>query len=149
MKISDIANWASIIGFIISILTLFTTFRVNRKVNNALKEQEDLSFFSKRVLGSIKNLIIIKSFAEQDDYKNSFGTKQYSQVKSAIGLVNNSWNVLCTYEGKWSKWLIKEKWKRKFKKICIMYNDPYNRSCKKLVDFLTEFIAFLEKEKGK
>ena len=56
MKFTDIANWSSIISLIISLLTLFTTFRVNKKINAALREQQDSTFFNNKVANNIKNL---------------------------------------------------------------------------------------------
>nr|DAV57255.1 MAG TPA: hypothetical protein [Caudoviricetes sp.] len=147
MKFTDIANWSSIISLIISLLTLFTTFRVNKKINAALREQQDSTFFNNKVANNIKNLEIIKTFAEKDDYQNSFGTKQYSQVKLAMELVNSSWNILLVHEGKLVKLYKRKSWKKEFKNISKMYNDECKRDCKLLVDFLNQFIIFLEKER--
>ena len=128
-----IGNWASIVSFILTIVTMLLAARVNRKVNSILKKKSDKTFFAQRAPTCIKLLKEVQGIAGE-----------------SMDLLWSSWDTLCAYESKWRK--RKRKWRleRKFKYISRMYEK--NGGCEPkrqaVIDFLSELIIFLEKEQG-
>lgn len=144
--LSDIGSWASIIGLILTLVTLVITSKVNQKVNGALKSRTDKSYFIKRATGVVNNLKEVKKMAEEDANDILYSTKHYSQINSAINLVEASWEILLPYERKATKKRKIEKWTVKFKRVKEIYSMKYHTNNKELVAFLDELITFLEKE---
>ena len=64
--LSDIGSWASIIGLILTLLTLIITSRVNQKVNGVMKSRADKTYFNQRVETVIEELKEVKALAEND-----------------------------------------------------------------------------------
>lgn len=146
MDLSDIGNWCSIIGLVITIITLLLTTNVNKKVNGILKSKSDRSYFDKKIeiyLPSLRQLLDIAPSAQKEVL---FSTTQYANINNAIQLVRSSWDVLMQYERKGSKKKKIEQWEQKFKELKDMYELRYDKDAKKLIAFLGEFITFLEKE---
>lgn len=144
--IGIIADWVTIIGFVITIVTLILTANVNKKVNGILKTQNDRSYFDKKIgsyLNGLKQLQDIASNAKEDVL---FSTMQYSIINNAIQLVNSSWDVLMQFETKNTRKKRIQYWQKQFKCVQDMYRFVNVRDTKKLIEFLTEFITFLEKE---
>ncbi len=146
--INELGSWASIIGLAITIVTFFLAANVNRKVNGILKTKSDNSFFNKKVGGVIDNLKRLQKTAEAGKYDILYGTKQFSQINSAVEVVNSSWDVLLQYENKISRRMKINSWKRKFKRISIIFAEQSPRKTNEVIAFLNEFIIFLEKERG-
>lgn len=146
MSLSDAGNWASIIGFVITILTFLLAARVNHKVNGILKTKQDRTYFQKRAKGTIQNLSEIKSAAEEDNTEVLFSTKQYSKINDAMELVSSSWDILLRYENKLSRKLIIHSWNKKFERVRQMYRSERIKSVKEMITFLGAFITFFEKE---
>lgn len=149
MSLSDFGNWASIIGFIITIITFLLTTNVNRKVNSILKSQNDRSYFDKKVKIYLPSLIKLLSIAQTAHEEVLFSTTQYTNIYNAIQLVLSSWDVLMQYEKIIPKKIKIYHWKRKFTELQNMYNEKSNQDINKLISFLSEFIIFLEKEQEK
>lgn len=149
MSLSDFGNWASIIGFIITIITFLLTTNVNRKVNSILKSQNDRSYFDKKVKIYLPSLRKLLSIAQTAHEEVLFSTTQYTSIYNAIQLVLSSWDVLMQYEKIIPKKIKIYHWKRKFTELQNMYNEKSNQDINKLISFLTEFIIFLEKEQEK
>lgn len=148
MDINELGSWASIIGFVITIVTFFLAANVNKKVNEILKTKSDNSYFNKKVGGVIKDLEGLRGIAEEGKNGILYATKQYSQINNAIEVVNSSWDVLLPYENKISRRLKINDWKKKFKKIRIIYTEQTMPNTNEVVVFLNEFITFLEKEQS-
>lgn len=149
MSLGDIGSWASIVGLVLTFLTFILAARVNSKVNDKLKTKNDKTYFIKKVKNTLRELHEVKEFAEEGNEELLFSTKQYSKINSAIELVISSWDVLLLYEKKVSKTLKKWSWNKKFKRIRYQYSrECCYKNRKEIVEFLNEFITFLEKEQS-
>lgn len=147
MDLNKIGNWSSIIGLAITVFTFFLAANVNRKVNRILKAKNDKSFFEKRVSKTISDLTGLKELAETEQISLLYGTKQYSEINTAIDIVNSSWDALFQYENKLPRLIKIFLWKVKFKRIQYVYAFKKDKHLKFVIRFLNEFITFLEKEK--
>lgn len=146
-SISDIGNWCSIFGFIITIVTFFVTANVSAKVNKIQKSKKDMSYFNKKAKSMIKDLNGMKNFAESSvDNDKIFGIQQQSKIKNVITVISESWDVLLPHENSIIKKVKVHSWNRKMKKILEMYSGNQIRNQRELVSFLVELITFLEKE---
>ena len=97
-SISDIGNWCSIFGSIITIVTFFVTANVNAKVNK-IQNQKDMSYFNKKAKSMIKDLNGMKYFAESSvDNDKIFRIQQQSKIKNVITVIRESWDVLLPHE---------------------------------------------------
>lgn len=145
-----IGNWASIVSFILTIVTMLLAAQVNRKVNSILKKKSDKTFFAQRAPTCIKLLKEVQGIAGESELRILFSNIQYSKIKQSMDLLWSSWDTLCAYESKWRK--RKRKWslERKFKYISRMYgkNGGYEPKRQAVIDLLSELIIFLEKEQG-
>lgn len=146
-SISDLGNWCSIFGFIITIVTFFVTANVSAKVNKIQKSKKDMSYFNKKAKSMIKDLNSMKNFAEGSvDNDKIFGIQQQSKIKNVITVISESWDVLLPHENSILKKVKVHSWNRKMKKILEMYSGNQIRNQRELVSFLVELITFLEKE---
>lgn len=146
-SISDIGNWCSIFGFIITIITFFVTANVSAKVNKIQKSEKDISYFRKKAEAMINDLNGMKSFAESSvDSDKIFGIQQQSKIKNVITVIGESWDVLLPHENGIIKKFKVHSWNKKMKKILEMYSGNQVRNQRELVSFLIELITFLEKE---
>lgn len=146
-SISDLGNWCSIFGFIITIVTFFVTANVSAKVNKIQKSKKDMSYFNKKAKSMIKDLNSMKNFAEGSvDNDKVFGIQQQSKIKNVITVISESWDVLLPHENSILKKVKVHSWNRKMKKILEMYSGNQIRNQRELVSFLVELITFLEKE---
>lgn len=145
-----ISSWASIAGFVLTIVTMLLAARVNRKVNSILKKKSDKNFFAQKAPACIKLLQETQGIAAESEFRILFSNIQYSKIKQSMDLLRSSWDTLYAYEGKWSKRRWKWKWERKFKHISRMYDKDSGCEQKRqeVIDFLSELIIFLEKEQG-
>lgn len=146
-SISDLGNWCSIFGFIITIVTFFVTANVSAKVNKIQKSKKDMSYFNKKAKSMIKDLNSMKNFAEGSvDNDKIFGIQQQSKIKNVTTVISESWDVLLPHENSFLKKVKVHSWNRKMKKILEMYSGNQIRNQRELVSFLVELITFLEKE---
>lgn len=145
MDLDTIGNVSSIIGLVITIITLLLSANVNRKVNTMLKVKADRTYFNKKVKNVIDDLKKLLDIAEKSEYDVLLSTKQYSTINSAICVVSSSWDALFQYENRLSKKRKIKSWNKKFESIRNMYNNNTSDS-NEVISFLSEFITFLEKE---
>ena len=123
-SISDIGNWCSIFGFIITIATFFVTANVSAKVNKIQKSEKDMLYFNKKAQSMIDALNVMITFAEStNDIDKIFGIKQLSKIKNVITVVKESWDVLLPHENRISKKFKVHSWNKKMDNILRMYND--------------------------
>lgn len=148
MKLGDIGSWASIVGLGLTLLTFLLAARVNSKVNRILETESDENYFKQKISNVLEELKETRNLAEEENIKILFSTKQYSKVKTAMQIVNASWDVLYIYNNQLIKKMKIHKWKHKFEEIKKMYDGQKVRSCREMADFLGEFITFLEKEQS-
>jgi len=145
--VSDIGNWCSILGFIITIITFFVAANVNAKINKIQKSENDKSYFNKKLKPMMDDLNAMKSYAERSgDINGVFGIQQHSKIKNVITVVRESWDVLLLHENVFIKKIKIHSWNKKMKKILDMYNGYEIINQRELVSFLVELITFLEKE---
>ena len=145
--ISDIGNWCSIFGFVITIITFIVAANVNAKINKIQKSEKDKSYFNKKLKSMIEDLYAMKSYAESSvDISKVFGIQQHSKIKNVITVISESWEVLLPHENVIIKKIKIHSWNKKMKKILGMYDDYAYKSQRELVSFLIELITFLEKE---
>lgn len=122
-SISDIGNWCSIFGFIITIATFFVTANVSAKVNKIQKSEKDMLYFNKKAQSMIDALNVMITFAEStNDIDKIFGIKQLSKIKNVITVVKESWDVLLPHENRISKKFKVHSWNKKMDNILRMYN---------------------------
>ncbi len=146
-SISDIGNWCSIFGFIITIATFFVTANVSAKVNKIQKSEKDMLYFNKKAQSMIDALNVMITFAEStNDIDKIFGIKQLSKIKNVITVVKESWDVLLPHENRISKKFKVHSWNKKMDNILRMYNGYKVKSRGELISFLIELETFLEKE---
>lgn len=146
-SISDIGNWCSIFGFIITIATFFVTANVSAKVNKIQKSEKDMLYFNKKAQSMIDALNAMITFAEStNDIDKIFGIKQLSKIKNVITVVKESWDVLLPHENRISKKFKVHSWNKKMDNILRMYNGYKVKSRGELISFLIELETFLEKE---
>ena len=146
MNLSDVGSWSSIVGLILTFLTFFMTFNVNKKVNIALKSRNDRNFFNKKAPKMIEVLKDLQELVECGEYIIWDSTMQQSKINNAIEIVSCSWDVLFGNENKITRSVKIMIWKHKFKKVREMYNGKRAMNSKEMVNFLSELITFLEKE---
>lgn len=145
--ISDIGNWCSIFGFIITIITFFVAANVNAKINKIQKSENDKSYFNKKLKPMMDDLNAMKSYAERSgDISGVFGIQQHSKIKNVITVVRESWDVLLPHENVFIKKIKIHSWNKKMNKILDMYNGYGIKNQRELLSFLVELITFLEKE---
>ncbi len=145
--ISDIGNWCSIFGFIITIITFFVAANVNAKINKIQKSENDKSYFNKKLKPMMDELNVMKSYAERSgDISGVFGIQQHSKIKNVITVVRESWDVLLPHENVFIKKIKIHSWNKKMNKILDMYNGYEVKNQRELLSFLVELITFLEKE---
>ena len=146
-SISDIGNWCSIFGFIITIATFFVTANVSAKVNKIQKSEKDMLYFNKKAQSMIDALNAMITFAEStNDIDKIFGIKQLSKIKNVITVVKESWDVLLPHENRISKKFKVYSWNKKMDNILRMYNGYKVKSRGELISFLIELETFLEME---
>lgn len=114
MDLSDIGNWCSILGFIITIVTFFVAANVNAKINRIQKSEKDKSYFNKKLKPMIGDLTAMKSYIESSaDYSKAFGLQQLSKIKNAITVISESWDVLLPHENMIIKKIKIHSWNKK------------------------------------
>lgn len=146
-SISDIGNWCSIIGFIITVITFLVAANVNRKINKIQKMKNDVSYFNKKVISMIGDLKDMQALVTgTEDIEKIFGLKQQAQIKRIITVIDDSWNVLLQHEAKIAKKIKIHSWNKRMKKIMKMYEGVETKNRRELISFLIELITFLEKE---
>lgn len=145
--INCVGSWASIAGFMLTIITMFLAARVDRKVNSILRVKADKTYFSQKVSGCIESLKGVQGIAADVEKRVLFSTRQYTEIKQAIDLVGSSWDTLYLYENNKVREKRKREWEEKFTYISQMYDHIQVQNRQYVIDFLSELIIFLEKEK--
>lgn len=146
-SISDIGNWCSILGFVITIITFCVAANVNAKINKMQKRKRDKDYFYNKAPNIISELNDMRCYAESSsDIDKIFGIKQQSMIKNAVTVIEESWSVLLPNENRIVKKIKIYNWNKKFKKILNMYNGVKIKRSEELVAFLIEITTFLEKE---
>lgn len=144
--LADVGSWASIIGLVITFITLFVTSNVSKKVNGILKVKSDKIYFNKKVPIIINDLTNLQERLKKEERIFWSSTREQLKINNAMEVINCSWDVLLPYEGRIVRQFKIMSWKCKFKKIRKMYSGEIQMDSKEMVLFLNELITFVEKE---
>lgn len=147
MSLGDIGSWASIVGLIMTVVTLWTTANVNKKVNDILKSEKDKKYFDEKLSQILKKLKEVRQLAEDGNDSTLYSTRQYSKINEAIQIMECSWDILFRHENKKQKDKEIQKMQEKCKRIRGIYGDKF-KNTSELIELLNSIIIVLEKEQN-